>query len=280
MYKSSIAFIGDLTVDRYPNLGKKYLGGASLNSAIWALRAGTKKVSVVAAVGNDEDGKLYFKKMREENIDSTGVSVLSGKTSTIEIFVDPKTGERSYGKWRVGVLEQYHLGEKEFDFICLHKAASLTVYGKTKHLLSELTLWSEAVKKKPFLTVNFGNLSELDHPFDIIAANVHGIDAGFFGLDKGADKEKIKELQLLAKDTGKLMVVTLGKSGAIAFKGNKNYEAPAIHINSKEIKDTTGAGDAFLAGFIVQYLKSCDILSSLEEGNRIAAQKVQILGAY
>jgi sugar/nucleoside kinase (ribokinase family) len=280
MHTSSIAFIGDLTVDKYPTLHKTHLGGASLNSAIWALRAGAERASVIAAVGNDDAGKLYFDKMHEEHIDSTGVMVLPGKTSAIEIFIDPKSGERKYGAWHAGVLEQYHLREKEYDFLRLHKAASLTVYGKTKHLLSELSLWSEAVKMKPFLVVNFDDLSQFDHSLNIVKNNLNGIDAGFFGLDKEEDKKRIQELRKLAKDTGKLMVVTLGKSGAIAFDGNTKYEAPARHINPAAIKDTTGAGDAFLAGFIVQYMKSYDILSSLVAGNRIAAQKIQILGAY
>jgi sugar/nucleoside kinase (ribokinase family) len=281
MAHETVAFIGDLTVDNYKNIEiDPHYGGSSLNNAVWALRSGATRVSVIAAVGDDEAGKSFLKKMHEEHVDSTGVTALSGETSTIEIFIDPASGERSLRNWRAGVLEKYHLGKKEFDLLRLYTSASLTIYRNTKHLISELSQWGEVEEGRPFLAVNFGDLSHFDHSIDIVIANIGGIDAGFFGLDKETDKERIREIQLLAKDTKKLMVVTLGNFGAIAFDRNSTYEAPIIPLPDEKVKDKTGAGDAFLAGFIVDYMKYMNIQTALEAGNRIAAQKIQILGAY
>ena len=43
--------------------------------------------------------------------------------------------------------------------------------------------------------------------------------------------------------------------------------------------DTTGAGDAFDAGFLSSYLDGDDIVTSAATGNYVAALKVQQLGA-
>jgi sugar/nucleoside kinase (ribokinase family) len=281
MNHESIAFIGDLTVDNYPEFDKNpYFGGSSMNNAIWALRAGAEHVSVIAAVGDDEAGKSFLEKIKQEHINSIGVIVKPGRTSTIEIIVDSRSGERSLREWQAGVLEQYHLGDKEFALLHVHSAASLTIYGKTRHLIYELSQWGQTEEERPFLAVNFSDLSHFNHSLDIVNTNIRGIDAGFFGLKKEDDAEIIKDIQLIARDTGKLMVVTLNEYGAVAFDGKKKLVAPSVYVEKINIQDKTGAGDAFLAGFIVEYMKSRDVREALGAGNRIAARKIQILGAY
>ena len=274
----ALAFIGDLTVDYYPKLNKKHLGGSSLNSAIWALRSGTDRVSIVAAVGDDEVGTAYLRKMRELGIEDAGVSVFRGITSNIEIFVDRSTGERQWGNWEAGVLGRYHLGDKAFDHLRVQSAASLTIYGKTAHLLTELSDWGRNEERKPFLAVNFDDLSQFTRSINVVEKHIDGIDAAFFGLDKEADEEIIKDISALSRDTGKLMIVTIGKYGAVAFQGGNELLSPAYTVEN--VIDTTGAGDAFLAGFIVCYMKTNDVQASLAVGNNIASQKIQILGAY
>ncbi|MHA1714162.1 MAG: carbohydrate kinase family protein, partial [Promethearchaeota archaeon] len=52
----------------------------------------------------------------------------------------------------------------------------------------------------------------------------------------------------------KLLVVTLGSSGSAGYVGEK---LPAIMANAYQVKvkDTTGAGDAFISGFFYAFLK-------------------------
>jgi fructoselysine 6-kinase len=276
---NDIAFVGDLTVDNYPELGKSHLGGASLNGAIWALRAGAKHVSIVSAVGDDTPGREFLHKIRAEHIDERGISVLQGSTSSIEIFVNSK-GERSWGEWDAGVLEEHRLGSREFTVLRSSQIVVLTVYDKTLHLLFPLSTLGKENTKRPIVVVNFGDLSELGKSTQIVENHLDDFDIAFFGLNTNRDTRYITQIQNIANKTGKLMIVTLGKDGAIAFDGSKTVKSPAKIVNSKNIKDTTGAGDAFLAGFLVEYLKKNDIQTSLVRGNEIAGEKIQILGAY
>ena len=65
-----IAFLGDLTADVYVHQQKVKLGGAALNCAIWAKRAGAE-VSILSAIGSDQIGKRFDKKIKAEGIDGT-----------------------------------------------------------------------------------------------------------------------------------------------------------------------------------------------------------------
>lgn len=274
---NNIAFIGDLTVDKYPELRKTHLGGASLNSAVWAIRAGADHVTVFAAVGTDSYGTQYKEWLTRKGVSTTGLSILPGTTSTIEIFLE-QNGERRWGPWKEGVLADYHFGAHEFALLQTHKVAVLTVYRKTQQLLSEFTGPWKGSGKKPIRVVNFGDLSHFSRSIKLIEDNIANLDIVFLGLQMEKDRLILSALRKLSRETGKQIIVTLAQHGAIAWKGNTEYSSPVFHVTN--IVDTTGAGDAFLSGFLVRYLKSNDIQSSLDAGNHLAAKKIQILGAY
>ena len=50
-------------------------------------------------------------------------------------------------------------------------------------------------------------------------------------------------------------------------------------VNKIDPIDTTGAGDAFAAGFIPQWIASKDLADSMKAGNELARQCVAIIGA-
>lgn len=84
-------------------------------------------------------------------------------------------------------------------------------------------------------------------------------------------------LKLLNFYKGKI-VLTDGENGAYYYDKNTNLYFPAVKV-PKAI-DTTGAGDAFCAGFIASNLKdNNNITLSMESGLKFAAQIVQQIGA-
>lgn len=271
MKKLHIAFIGDLTVDRYVNQNEIHLGGSSLTGALWAMRTGAK-CSVVAAVGTDEVGKKYKSFLREHHIHASHIQTLRGNTSIIEIITTPE-GDRTYGAWNPGILERYRFAKKDELFIRRHDAVVLTVYGRTRHLLDEFV----SQFRKPLRVVDFGDLSDFGKTAVFVQKYLTGIDICIFGLDKDADETLINELQLLAAEEKKIIIVTLAKFGSLAFAGNEVFVQPA---NDVPVVDTTGAGDAFLAGFLVTYLQSKNIQKALRDGTNLASKVVGLLGSY
>jgi len=61
--------------------------------------------------------------------------------------------------------------------------------------------------------------------------------------------------------------LTLEGEGSLAWRGD---ERDRCQIDSIKALDTTGAGDAFAAGFIVAYLKSRDLSAANRRGNEVA----------
>ncbi|MBI5449394.1 hypothetical protein HY948_03715 [Candidatus Gottesmanbacteria bacterium] len=271
-----ISFIGDLTVDVYPQKNQRHLCGSSLNAAMWAKHLGTKP-SIVAAVGDDQAGREYVNVLTREHIDGSRISILHGRTSVIEINITAG-GERQYGDWDPGVMARYHLSKDDFAFLKKHDATLLTVYGPTRHLLDELVTFGLTNKKrKPLVAVDFGDLVQFEKSFSVVESAIDGIDMAFFGLDKDNDERLINDVQQLAASARKLCIVTLGQHGSVAFDGEKIFmQAP----QSVSVKDTTGAGDAFIAGFLVSYLQTRNIQKSLEQGTILASSAIQKVGAY
>jgi len=60
------------------------------------------------------------------------------------------------------------------------------------------------------------------------------------------------------------VVIKRGGKGAIARRGRETWQVPAIQV---EVKDTTGAGDSFNAGFLYAHLKNLTMEECLRYGN-------------
>lgn len=65
-----------------------------------------------------------------------------------------------------------------------------------------------------------------------------------------------------------LVVVKLGREGAMAQRGTERFTSPALRV---EAVDPVGAGDSFDAGFLNQYVKGADLKACLAAGNLAGA---------
>jgi sugar/nucleoside kinase (ribokinase family) len=72
------------------------------------------------------------------------------------------------------------------------------------------------------------------------------------------------------------VVVKLGAEGAVLASG----DAPPVSITARpaEVRDTTGAGDAFCAGFLATWLATGDMAAAAASGAEAAAVAVSRLG--
>jgi len=120
--------------------------------------------------------------------------------------------------------------------------------------------------------------------------------AGFFAFEPGQDLKKFEkkdisyiiekadivfcnetELRQMSKITNlrrKEVIVTLGDKGSLIYKSGTKI--PAIPCRAV---DTTGAGDAYKAGFWAGFMKGCEIEKCCKIGTAVSSFVVEKIGA-
>ena len=78
------------------------------------------------------------------------------------------------------------------------------------------------------------------------------------------------------RDKVSLLVLTRGAAGSVAIQGDQVYECPADPVAN--VRDTTGAGDAYAAGFLHGLTRKLSVPQCMSLGSRQAAHVVEKLG--
>jgi sugar/nucleoside kinase (ribokinase family) len=242
--------IGDCGIDRYqPSISDPsvtdHFGGITFNFAHHARQQFSSEwdINVITAIGDDLEGEKVMKKLGEKGFNLL-VSRLPGKTPIQDIEVQAD-GERKFTHYDPGVLRGYRMNQQETESIATADLLATTHFQQIEGLF-------HSVMKCPgrgLRVVDFADFS--DHPSLSLLDKFHeDFDIGFFGL-KAAQKSLIEALQNISRIQDKLLIVTLGAAGSIAFQAGKETNMTAIPV--PRVVDTTGAGDSFAAGFLGLY---------------------------
>jgi sugar/nucleoside kinase (ribokinase family) len=101
---------------------------------------------------------------------------------------------------------------------------------------------------------------------EIVLKMVHFLKANEHELEALTRTKNIKAGSKRLHDLGvKEVIVTLGSTGSIIFNGEKYFLIPAYE--PKEVLDTTGCGDTYMAGYLYRRIQGSDI----EEAGKFAA---------
>jgi len=73
-----------------------------------------------------------------------------------------------------------------------------------------------------------------------------------------------------------IFIMTRGKKGSIVSDGEFLYTAPVL---KRKTIDETGTGDSFGAGFLANYMKTSDIVSSIQFATANSAANLERMGA-
>ena len=85
------------------------------------------------------------------------------------------------------------------------------------------------------------------------------------------DVEYRYSADFLDKDYLNKLIITRGPSGA-------EYNGVIYPVKEVDVRDTSGAGDTFLAGLVSNYLENYDIIEAIKFANKCATQVVQKKG--
>ncbi len=89
--------------------------------------------------------------------------------------------------------------------------------------------------------------------------------------------ESFDEALAAVKGRCKIAALTRNAEGCVIVSGNELCTVVAETVD--EVVDTTGAGDAFAAGFLAGYTRGCDLPTSARMANIAAGEAISHLGA-
>jgi sugar/nucleoside kinase (ribokinase family) len=266
-----VVCVGDCGIDHYLPSGERLPGGITANFAQHARQEfdAADDVRIVSCVGDDDGAAMVLASLAESGIDCH-ISSLAGRTPVqfIEIEAD---GEKHFVRYDEGVLRDFRFDGGQEALIAAADLVVAPVYLQIVGLYETLL----SIETSGKVAVDFADF--LAHPdFGLLDKHIDRIDIGFFGL-RSTDEATIDALSVRARDQDKLFVVTLGPDGSLVFHGDRRYACAAAPV--ARVIDTTGAGDAYAAGFLSRWCHGAGIQESMEHGAALAASVVGRLGS-
>ena len=244
-----------------------FTGGSATNTAVSFARQGLK-TAIVCRVGDDVSGKTIIEEQKREKI----VTQFIQKDCTIPtaysvIFLTP-SGERTILSYK-GCAEKLTVKKIPWKKIQT-RWLCIGSLGKEKNILKKIIQF--AVSKNIKLAINPGwneinwlkkNPKWIDK-FEIFICNQE--EAAYFtGIPYNKEKKIFKRLDDLVKG---IVVMTKGKDGVSVSNGKTLWKAKIL--KKKKVIDVTGAGDAFVSGFISVFVRQERINEKvIEEAIRI-----------
>lgn len=261
--KIRIATAGDNCMDAYSD-GNVYPGGNPVNVAVYVARLGGES-AYIGAVGTDAYGKIMLDAIKGKGVDISHMKVLEGKTAVS--YVDIVNGDRVFGEYEEGVMAEFQLNGEDIAFLAGY---DMVVSG----------LWGMCEKELPLLkekgaTIAFDFATKPEDP--VVPIAIPYVDYAFFSMDDQEEAE-IKKFMLEMHQKGpKVVVVTRGEKGSIAYDGKEFY---AYGIVPVEVVDTMGAGDSFIAGFLYAICDGKTIPDAMAAGAANSSVTLSYAGAW
>lgn len=254
MENPQVICFGEVLWDLLP--AGKIAGGAPMNVAFQLNQLGVL-VSMVSRIGRDALGAELKQFLSNKNI-SVGMVQEDPHypTGTVKVELDA-VGHPNYE-----IVQQvaWDFIEAEDAVIQALKQSSAFVFGSlaartetSKNTLQTLIQHAsfrvlDVNLRAPFYSKSL--LDELLPLADFVKMNDAELDqiAAWYGFE-GAMQEKMTAIK--STNNLQILVVTRGEAGAIVLDDTGFYNHSGYSV---QVQDTIGSGDAFLAGFLSQYL--------------------------
>ena len=255
-------------------------GGSAANVAVWLAAQGVP-TSYVGRVGDDALGRESVAALTDCGVTSWVSTEPDLTTGTCIVLVEPG-GERSMlpdaganatltpadlpqrafrpgGHLHLSGYTLLNPGSRDAGLAALSMAAA-----------ADMTVSVDPSSAAPLAELGAARFLSMTRGVDLLLAN----------RDEAAVLAGTSDPHLAAQqlgDTYREVVVKLGADGAMWQQGFIGASAPAER--GVEVVDTTGAGDAFAAGFLASWLLHPEPETALAAGCRLAARAVSRVGA-
>jgi ribokinase len=249
-------------------------GGSAANTAVGLARLGLR-VGYIGKVAEDKEGNFLLKDFKKENVDTKGVIVSkTGISGIVFGYIDEKGDRALYVA--PGVNDSLAFDEISLDYACNTEFLHLTSFVGEKPFLAQKKLLKAASNVK--ISFDPGELYARKglafvKPF---LERCHFLSPNENELKLLTGKGYREGSKVLLNVGASIVAVKLGRRGCYVTDGKESH---LIAPPDVERVDTTGAGDAFCAGFLYGLIKGKDLYECGRLGNFVASRCITKIGA-
>lgn len=272
-------FPHDMYIPEGRNVGHiEYIHGGVARNVAEDIANAELRPTFVSIVDNSPLGEDVIRKLKNHKVNTDYILTKpDGMGTWLAVFDNNGDVAGSISK-RPNMLHVADLLEQKGDEIFADADAIVVEIDIDKEVIKKAFELAKKHGKKIFALVS--NMSIAVHRRDFIKeldcfiCNI--LEAGILFTDNYLDKTPKEMCEILAEKVKqariKAMVVTMGAEGAVYadMDGNKGI-CPAKHV---QVKDTTGAGDAFCAGVSIGLTYGKNLPDAIEIGSTLAASVI------
>ena len=257
---------------------EKTVSGGSVANSIVGLSQLKNDVGFIGKVSDDDFGKKYEAGLKEENVKYFYEKKKENlPTGTCLILVTPDS-ERTMCTF-LGIAGK--INENDVDEHIIKKSELIFLEGY---------LWDEGEPKKAFekaiknsnkVAMSLSDLFCVErHKQNFLKLVKEQLDLTFANENEIMtliNTKNFNEVIAFAREIKKHVVITRGNKGAVSIFGNKVVEVNAN--KNLSIKDLTGAGDLFAAGYLHGFINNLSTEQCLAKGTELSSKVIQQIGA-
>ena len=257
---------------------EKTVSGGSVANSIVGLSQLKNEVGFIGKISDDTFGKKYEEGLKEENVKYFYKKQKENlPTGTCLILITPDS-ERTMctflgiaGKINENDVDEHIVKKSELTFLEGYlwdegepkKAFEKAIKNSNKVAMSLSDLFCVERHKQNFLYL-------VKEKLNLTFANEREIMALI-------NTKNFNDVIIFAKEIKKHIVITRGEKGAISIFKDKINEVNAN--KNLSIKDLTGAGDLFEAGYLHGFINNLSTEQCLEQGTKLSSKVIQRIGA-
>jgi sugar/nucleoside kinase (ribokinase family) len=248
--------------------------GGQTASAMVALKRLGLRTAYAGRFGSDAEGQFGLETLRAEGVDVEFAQTIEGARNQIAfIVIDARTGERTI-MWDRDERLAYGAEDAPVEFAARGRVLHLDAHDPPACARLARAARAAGTVVSADIDNIYEGLPELLPHIDVLISSSE-FPRRLTGI--ADERAALLELKTRLHETA-VVGMTLGVRGALVYHAGAFVEGAAFPVPGG-CRDTTGAGDAFHAGFLYGLLQGEEIETCLTLGSAVAALKCRDLGA-
>ena len=268
-----------IVVPEYPQFDTKIRltdyqrsAGGQTATAMVALQRLGMKTAYAGRFGSDDAGRFGRESLISEDVNVDYAETIEGATNQVAfIIIDGRSGERTI-IWDRDERLSYRADEVPTDLAGRGRVLHIDAHDPPACVAMARAAHDAGAVVTADIDNIYEGLPELLPLIDVLITS-----SEFPHRLTGISDLRESLTQIKSRFGCPIVGATLGARGAIVLCEGDFIESTAFTVPG-ECRDTTGAGDAFHAGFIYGMLRGEDVEACLKMGNAVAALKCRALG--